>query len=311
MDYPPDWMLTDVEDRKKQDVDAKYLDALARYYLRYLQEYERNGVVIDYLSPFNEPGIYTKIPFAKIRDLVRDHLGPLLQKAGVKTRLMTPESFNRDDAAKNQPVLLDDAGARRFIAVLAYHGYGFRQYGKIAALHERYPDLPVWMTEVCHAYQAGTPRRMVLPRLDFEDGAFWGDQIVSDLESGASAWIYWNMILDEKGGPWLVSPVHGNPDPNVQHPVVVVNRDEKKVVYTGLYYYLAHFSRFVRPGAVRVKTEGGAEGIRAVAFRGPDGRRVAEVLNARKEAARVRLDWRGRSVALDLPPVSIATCVWE
>ena len=57
------------------------------------------------------------------------------------------------------------------------------------------------MTEVCHAYEAGTPKTMVLPNRDYADGDFWGTQIFKDLESGASAWIYWNMILDEKGGP--------------------------------------------------------------------------------------------------------------
>ena len=93
---------------------------------------------------------------------------------------------------------------------------------------------------------------MSLPRYDFEDGDFWGTQIFNDLEAHASAWIYWNMILDEKGGPWSVSYVHGNPDPNIQHPVVIIDREKMKVMYTGLYYYLTHFSKFVRPGAVRV-----------------------------------------------------------
>jgi hypothetical protein len=87
------------------------------------------------------------------------------------------------------------------------------------------------MTEVCYAYEAGTPKSMSLPRYDFEDGDFWGTQIFNDLEAHASAWIYWNMILDEKGGPWSVSYVHGNPDPNIQHPVVIIDREKKKVTY--------------------------------------------------------------------------------
>src|SRR5207302_859545 len=76
MDYPPDWMLFNVD--TKQDVNPKYYDSLARYYLRYLQEYQKNGIFIDYLSLFNEPGAYTKIPYTEIRDLLRDHVGPLL-----------------------------------------------------------------------------------------------------------------------------------------------------------------------------------------------------------------------------------------
>ena len=81
MDYPPDWMLFDV--KTNQDVNPKYYDALALYYLRYLQEYEKNGVHIDYLSLFNEPGVYTKISYPKIRDLLTRHVAPLLARSGL------------------------------------------------------------------------------------------------------------------------------------------------------------------------------------------------------------------------------------
>src|SRR5262245_205899 len=227
MDYPPDWMLFDVD--TNQDVNPKYYDALARYYLRYLQEYEKNGITIDYLSLFNEPGVYTKIPYNHIRDLLRDHVGPLLERSGLRTKVMLSEAPERDEAYRNYPIVLDDPAARRYVAVAPYHGYDFKDYAEIANLHEKYPDIPLWMTEVCYAYDAGTPKSMCLPRYEFEDGDFWGTQIFNDLEAHASAWIYWNMVLDEKGGPWSVSYVHGNPDPNIQHPVVIVDRHTRKI----------------------------------------------------------------------------------
>ena len=63
MDFPPDWMLMEINDpKKKQDVDPKCFDALALYYLRYVQEYEKQGILIDYLCLFNEPGMYTEDP---------------------------------------------------------------------------------------------------------------------------------------------------------------------------------------------------------------------------------------------------------
>ncbi len=309
MDYPPDWMLFDVN--KKQDVDPKYFDSLAHYYLRYLQEYEKQGIFIDYLSEFNEPLIYTKIPAEKIRDLLKDHVGPLLAKEGVKTKIQPCEYNTRERAYKYWPMILDDPQARKYAAAILYHGYDYKGYDKIAALHKRYPDLPIWMTEVCHAYGAGTPKSIVLPNHDYADGDFWGTQIFKDLESGASAWIYWNMILDEKGGPWAISPIHGNPDPNVQHPVVIVDRQNKQTTYTGLYYYLAHFSKFVRPGAVRVGTTGSASGVRCLAFQSKGGGMVAEVMNSRKEPATVSLDWHGQTINLDLPALSISTYLWN
>lgn len=314
MDYPPDWMLVDPV--RFQDVDAKYFPVLARYYLRYVEEYAKQGLAIDFLSPFNEPGIYTKIPFWKIRDLVRDHLGPLFERSGVKTKLQTPEFLSRENAYWNAPTVLDDPGARRFMTALAFHGYDepvadTPWAAAMVALHERYPDLPLWMTEYCHAYQAGTPKSLKLPALDFDDGDFWGNRIFTDVEAFSSAWIYWNLVLDEKGGPWLVSPVHGNPDNNVQHAVVIVDRKTQKVTWTGTYWYLAHFSRYVRPGAVRIGVAGRLDGVRALAFEAPDGSTVAELLNSREQVARVEVEWNGRTVAIDLPALSITTARWS
>jgi glucosylceramidase len=309
MDYPPDWMLFDPD--TNQNVNPKYYDALSRYYLRYLLEYEKNGITIDYLSLFNEPGIYTKIPYTAIRDLLRDHLGPLLEQSGLRTKIMLSEAPDRDDAFKNYPVVLDDAAARKYVAVAPYHGYDFKDYSEITRLHEKYPDISLWMTEVCYAYEAGTPKSMPLPRYDFEDGDFWGTQIFDDLENFSSAWIYWNMVLDERGGPWSVSYIHGNPDPNVQHPIVIVDRATKKVTYTGLYYYLAHFSKFVRPGAVRVGTSGSQPGVRAMAFRAPDGGMTLELMNSGKDETRVNVSWHGRQVSLKLPAISITTALWR
>ncbi len=79
MDYPPDWMLKDV--RKNQDVNPKYYDALALYYLRLRPEVQKQGVHIDYVSLFNEPGVYTKIPYTEIRDLLKNHVGPLFTRS--------------------------------------------------------------------------------------------------------------------------------------------------------------------------------------------------------------------------------------
>jgi glucosylceramidase len=309
MDYPPDWMLYDVN--KRQDVDPKYYDALAHYYLKYIQEYQKHGVPIDYLSLFNEPGVYTKISYNEIRDLLKNHVGPLFQKEAVKTKIQLSEAPKRGEARKNYPTVLDDPEARKYVAALPYHGYDMKNFAKIAELHQRYPDLPLWETEVCWCYICGAPKSISLPRYDWEDGDHWGNQIFSDLEASTSAWIYWNMILDEKGGPWMVSPVHEDPDPNVQHPLVVINRATRKVTYVAAYYYLAHFSKFVRPEEVRVKTGGSVEGVRCLAFKTPQGELVVELMNSRRSDASVALESSNRVLDISLPALSISTLLWN
>jgi glucosylceramidase len=309
MDYPPDWMLFDVQ--TNQDVNPRAFPVLARYYLRYLRAYKQNGIFVDYLSPFNEPGIYTKIPAEKIRDLVRDYVGPLFAKEGVETKIQVCDFGNRDDAAKSLPVILDDPAVWKYVRSISYHGYGFKDHDKIATLHERYPGLPIWMTEVDHSYGTDTPRSQPLPRYDYEDGDFWGAQILSDLESGASAWIYWNLILDERGGPYLLSEVHGDGPDNYQHPVIVINRRTKQVTCMALYYYLAHFSKFVRPGAHRIRTEGAVAGVHCIAFKSPAGGMITEVLNSQTRQIKTELRWRGKALEIILPSLSITTCLWN
>jgi glucosylceramidase len=325
MDYPPDWMLFDA--KSHQDVDPKYYAVLARYYLRYVQEYERQGITINYLSPFNEPGNYTKISYAEIRDLLKNHVGPLFERSNLKTRLQASDDPTRSGARTNLPVILEDPDARQYLSILSYHGYDFccqgdkpttadqerEAFAGIAELHRQYPSLPLWMTELCYA-GAGygiKPRVQPIPYYGFEDGDYWGHQIMADLENGASAWTYWNMILDETGGPWLVDEAKGNPPNNSQQPLVIINKKTKQVSYTGAYYYLAHFSKFVRPGSHLLKTVGAEDGIRVMSFKRSDGTIVAEIINSRSAAASIMLGWGHRVVGVALPAASISTYLWN
>jgi glucosylceramidase len=309
MDYPPDWMLYDKN--KHQDIPPKYYPVLAKYFVKYLEEYKKRGIVIDYLSIFNEPEeVYTKIRYPEIRVLLRDFVGPALQQSGLPTKMMISEAPERLAAYNRYPVILGDPAVRKFVSVVAYHGYDFRHFDKIAELKTKYPDIPFWMDELCYAYEAGYPKGKKLPIYEFADGDVWGNIIFSDLEAGTSAWLYWNAILDETGGPWAVSPVHGNPDPNIQHPVVIINKTTHQITYTGTYYYLAHFSKFVRPGAVRIQTTGKASGVRVMSFLAPDGGIVAQVLNSNMSDSSVNLVHKGRLLKINAPGRSIATVMW-
>jgi glucosylceramidase len=92
---------------------------------------------------------------------------------------------------------------------------------------------------------------------------------------------------------------------------VIINRKTGQVTYTGCYYYLAHFSKFVRPGAVRLGVSGGVPGARCLVFRTPDGGRVAELMNGRDTTVEVSLACGSKSLRLELPRVSITTCIWR
>ena len=179
MDYPPDWMLKDpVLD---QDVDPRYYPALAQYFYHYIQQYAENGISIDYLSPFNEPGNYTKIDSAGLRDLIKWHIGPLFERKKVSTELQVSDAQFRFGTAAYVAPILDDAEVRKYVTSLSYHGYDYMfdtfpeeitpeilaksirakpplaEYGYsgpehaiVADLATTYPDLQLWMTETCY-----------------------------------------------------------------------------------------------------------------------------------------------------------------
>ncbi len=302
MDYPPDWMLKDVA--SDQDVNPRLYQALANYFVKYVREYDKQGIHVDYVSPFNEPGNYTKISLPEIGAFIRAYLGPTFAREGLATGIQLSEVGGRRDAAAAYPEVLDDGAVRKYIAVLPYHGYDDGGYDELAAMHAKYPNIPTWMTELCCLFSQTDGLR-------FESGDAWVNVIISDLEAGASAWIHWNAILNEQGGPWLVSPIHNDARSNPQESIVVIDHTKHTVAYTGLYYHLAHFSKFVRPGAVRVETTASAPpGLRAISFQNADRTLVTELVNSNGDPADVLVDWHGQSLMVTVPAVSITTLQW-
>lgn len=301
MDFPPDWML--VGDHPDGTVDPAHYDELAAYFVRYAQAYEAEGIPIDYLSPFNEPTHYTLITASEMHPLLRDHVVPALEASGVSMELMLGETSARSWAADWFPPLVEDPALRPAIAAIAFHGYDFADFDRVAEMHARWPEIPLWQTEICCM--------PLVPRFSFGDLVFYAEQLIRDVESGVAAWLYWNMILDETGGPWAISPPHRNPDGNFQPALVTIHRTTHEVDYTGPFWGLAHFSRWVRPGAVRIETTPTvADGVRVVSFRGEDGGLIAVVLNTAAEARSPVLVHRGRGARIELPAGSIATVRW-
>jgi glucosylceramidase len=240
--------------------------------------------------------------------MIKHFVAPQLKLDGLHIKIQFGETANRPEAIQKFPVALDDPEVRNKINSLTVHGYDWNKFSSLTDLHNKYPDLPIWQTEVCYAMPNNVPSHgpTKLPVYEFSDGEFWGNMIVNDIKNWVSAWIYWNMILDEKGGPWLVSTEHGDPDNNTQHPVVIINRVTKQIFYTGLYYYLAHFSKFIRPGAYRVECSSGSTQMNVVCFRNPDNSIVLNIIN-NGEKMKCKINWKHKTIIQELANDSITT----
>ena len=189
-----------------------------------------------------------------------------------------------------------------------------------------------------------------LPRLDFADGKcalyiilfyihnheyiffyllqgrVWGSRIVSDFKAGVSGWIYWNLLLDMNGGPFEYSPEHADDGKNFQQAMFHVNAQMQTYHPTALFWYVAHFSKFVRPDSIRVHAslEGnprwqsdpsmpeGTTGIQLLAFESHDKKNtVLQILNHWNVSTTILLRYLDLETSLNLPAISITTAIWK
>jgi glucosylceramidase len=317
MDFAPDWMYKSLKSGEKH-VKPEYYVALARYYSKYIQAYTSSGIDIAYLNPFNEPenSWYSNVTYKVIGEMIKNYIVPRFRADGIATKIQLSESSNRPEAIQKFPSALDDPEVGKYISTLTVHGYDWDKFSSLTDLHNKYPDIPIWMTEVCYARVGNMPTNEPpggpdhLPVYEFSDGEFWGNMIMNDMKNRVSAWVYWNMILDQDGGPWLVSAEHGDPDDNRQQPVVIINRKTGEVNYTGLYYYLSHFSRFVRPGAFRIDCTGGSSQLNFAGFRNNDGSIILNIINNGSETD-CKILWHNKMVIQKLKGHSITTLKWS
>lgn len=317
MDFAPDWMYYSLKQGEKH-IKPEYYSSLAKYYSKYIKAYADNGITINYLNLFNEADNpwYSNVTYKVMGELIKNFVVPRLQADGLTTKIQLGETSNRPEALNKFPEILNDPEVRKHISSLTVHGYDWDKFSTLTELHNKFPAIPIWQTEVCYARVGNLPsneppdRPLPLPVYDFSDGEFWGNMIMNDMKNWVSAWIYWNMILDQNGGPWLVSDVHGDPDNNRQQPVVIINRDTKEVTYTGLYYYLAHFSKFIKPGAYRINCTGGSPQLNFAGFQNPDGSIVLNIINNGNDTD-LKISWIDKMANQKLKAHSITTFKWD
>jgi glucosylceramidase len=191
--------------------------------------------------------------------------------------------------------VLGDTAARRWVSGVAWHCYG----GDVSAqtrVHDAHPDKDTYFTE-CSGGQWAT---------DWGENLKWLTRtlVVGTTRGWARGVLLWNLALDESHGPHLggCGDCRG---------VVTINSATGAVTRNVEYYALAHASRFVRPGARRIASTSGIEGLESVAFRNADdGGKVLLVVNAAAAARSFAVRAGGRSFRFTLPAGAVVTFRW-
>jgi len=296
---PPAWMKSNGEMIHGGSLKPEDRDVWANFFVRFIQAMkQQEGIPVWAVTVQNEPAakqrwescLYTA---EEERDFVRDHLGPALEKAGLNDVHLLVWDHNRDLLYQRATTVFKDPGASRYVWGAALHWYGPEMFDESSRVHADFPDKALLFTEGC--WEGGVKLGQ------WDRGERYARNMIGDFRNWVCGWIDWNIALNTSGGPNHV----GN---NCDAPVIV-DCQKGEVYYQTSFYYIGHFSRFVKPGAHRIVSSGGPGTLQSVAFVNPDGSVVTVVLNATDTPARFGLSVGGQSLACSIPAHAIQTYV--
>ena len=297
---PPVWMKTNGKHHSGGKLHPEFRKVWANYFVRYIREYEKEGVPLWGLTVQNEPAaaqvwescVYTA---EEERDFVRDHLGPTLEKAGLGHIKIIIWDHNKDLLIERIRPSYDDPEANKYIWGAGFHWYGPEKFDNLQLAHDAWPDKKLVFTEGC---QEGGPHIG-----SWDLGERYAHEIINHLNRWTVGWIDWNMVLDENGGP-----NHAN---NFCSAPIIADTKNDRLIFQSSYYYLGHFCRFIRPGAVRILCATTREDLESTAFLNPDQSIAIVVLNRTDEHHKFSLRLPGCAGISSMLPHSIATYLWQ
>jgi glucosylceramidase len=308
----------------------KYYDTWALFFSKYIDAYEAEGIDIWGFTVENEPhgngNNWESMLYSpkEMTDFVREHLGPKLEKDGHGEKIILGYDQNRAGLKEWVDEMYKDEASSKYFGGTAIHWYESTYEVFPDALqyaHSKSPTKYLIETEGC--VDSEVPKWKDDKWYWSKEATDWGwdwaseqdkylhpkyapvnryaRDIIGCLNNWVDGWVDWNMVLDKQGGPnwfknWCVAPV-----------LVDVETDE--VYYTPIYYIMSHFSKFIRPNAVRIGLETSDKDLQATAAQNPDGSIAVVVFNEGEIAKNFNLEMNGISQNISIEPQAIQTII--
>jgi glucosylceramidase len=291
---PPAWMKTN-HDTVGGSLDPRFYAAYAKYFVKYIRAMQAEGIRIDAITVQNEPLNPDNNPSllmlaAEQAEFIKHHLGPAFRDARIATKIVV---YDHNADHPDYPLaILDDPQARQFVDGSAFHLYR----GPIEALsrvHDAYPDKNLYFTE----QWVGAPGNL---RSDLS----WHVKtlIIGATRNWSRTVLEWNLASNPALQPHTD---RGGCD----RCLGAVTIDSNKVVRNPAYYIIAHASKFVRPGSVRIASNY-LDQLPNVAFKTLVGKTVLIVLNDAPTAQTFDISWHGQRFRIQLKNGAVGTYVW-
>ncbi|MFL5632106.1 MAG: glycoside hydrolase family 30 protein [Gemmatimonadaceae bacterium] len=303
---PPAFMKSNNDMLHGGKLKPEFYQSWANYYTKFIKAYEREGIPVWGITVQNEPMatqtwescIYTA---EEERDFLKNFLGPTMRREGVGEKNIIIWDHNRDLIYQRVSTILADPKAAQYAWGIGFHWYepwsgGDQMFDNVKLVHATFPDKKLLFTE-------GTPASFKTEDITaWRLGEAYGYSMINDFNSGAVGWTDWNVLLDEQGGPnhvgnFCFAPVHADTRTG-------------ELTYTNSYYYIGHFSKFVRPGARRIAASPSRSALLSTAFVDPDGKVSVVVMNKGDQKVDYHLWVNGDAVEVSSLPHSIQTLVF-
>lgn len=290
---PPVWMKTNGNSVGGSLLPA-YYSAYAKYFVRYIQAMQAKGIRIDAVTIQNEPEHGGNNPSMLMTateqaNFIKNNLGPEFASAGITAKIIVWD-HNCDNP--NYPVtVMNDASARAYIDGAAFHLYA-GDISALATVKAAYPDKNLYFTE----------------QWTGANGSFDGDLkwhvknvVIGSMRNWSKVALEWNLASDATYGP------HTPGGCTECKGALMVNGTlvQKNVGY----YIIAHASKFVPAGSVRIASNI-VSSLPNVAFKTPAGKKVLIVVNDGSVAEGFNIGYKGKYVFTSLNAGAVATYVW-
>lgn len=325
----PPWMK-DNKDWVGGKLLKEHYPTWALYFSKYIEAYRNEGIDIWGVTFENEPlgngNNWESMHYTpeEMVDFVQNHLGPQLEEAGHDIKILGYDQ-NRDAELRNwtEEMFRDEASSKYF-AGTAVHWYASTVDWYADALqevHTRAPEkyliqtegcvdseVPKWKDDAWYWSKEATdwgwdwaPEEQKKDHPKYVPVYRYARDMIGSLNNWVDGWVDWNMVLDRQGGPnwfknWCVAPV-------------IVDPELDEVYFTPLYYTMVHFSRYIRPGAVRIGFENSDEELMVTAAKNPDGTIAVVVLNMGTETKGFQLKLAEESVDIQINGKALQTII--
>lgn len=307
----------------------QYRPTWALYFEKYIKAYKNEGIDIWGITVENEPlgngNNWESMNFTpeEMTEFVKDYLGPHFEKNGLSTVKILGYDQNRGEELENwADVMYKDEASSKYFDGMAVHWYAstFNYFPEsLQYTHELAPDKYLINTESC--VDAEVPKWKEDKWYWSKEATDWGwdwasewdkylhpkyvpvyryaGDIIGCMNNWVDGWIDWNMVLDRQGGPnwfknWCTAPV-------------IVDPEKDEVYFTPLYYVMAHFSKFIRPGAVRIGFKNPDKELMVTAAQNPDGSVIVVVFNPEEKEKNISLSVKNKAIKFKISAQAIQT----